>query len=141
MREDSAGRQVPVEQPASGVDGIVFGYLEKGRQRLPRGDRFFAVAVEGIVLRNALKLIPDRHTDGHWFGPAASQFGDDSAKLLLRDITVKNQPQAAQLTALYQKYFGPEEGQSDVDSSPAEGRSGSGVGKARSRGRSLRRPR
>src|SRR5262245_3205591 len=85
------GQPCPPAAPSDKVDGIVFGYLEKGDERLAAGkDACYVVTVGDVILANPLRLIPDRHTDGKWFGPAASQFGDSSARALLEDIIRQN---------------------------------------------------
>jgi hypothetical protein len=80
--------------------------MERGYEGLSTKDAFHAVSVEDIVLDQTLLLVPDRHTDGKWFGPSPSQFGDDSARALLRDIIEANPAKAGDLGAIYQQFFG-----------------------------------
>ena len=97
---------LPTAGPSDKVDGIVFGYMEKGYEGLSTKDAFHAVSVEDIVLDQTILLVPDRHTDGKWFGPSPSKFGDNSARALLRDIIAANPAKVAELKEVYQRYFG-----------------------------------
>jgi len=89
-----------VASPSDKVDGIVFGYMEKSKRR------FFAVKVEDVILSKPVRLVPDLHTDGKGFGPAASQFGDQSAKRLLEGIIAQNPGQEDELGQIYESHFG-----------------------------------
>jgi hypothetical protein len=71
----------------------------------PGKDACYASTVGDIILANPLRVVPDKHTDGKWFGPAASQFGDCSARALLEDIIRQNPDQAGELQGVYRKYF------------------------------------
>lgn len=95
-----------IDVPSRKVNGIVFGYMEKGKVQLPDSERFFAVRVENIVLDNPVKLERDVHTDGKGFGPKSSQFGDESANRLLNDIIKANPLQKAALMNIYSRLFG-----------------------------------
>jgi hypothetical protein len=106
VRLDGAGAESPIDAPSPKVDGIVFGYMERGYEGLSTEDAFCAVAVDDIVLDQKIKLVPDKHTDGKWFGPNSSTFGDTSARSLLEDIIRENPQQAAKLQAVYTQYFG-----------------------------------
>jgi hypothetical protein len=105
-RQNKEGAFLPTVEPSDKVDGIVFGYMERGYEGLSIKDAFNAVSVEDIVLDQTLLLVPDRHTDGKWFGPSPSQFGDDSARALLSDIIEANPAKAGDLGAIYQQFFG-----------------------------------
>jgi hypothetical protein len=102
-RIDSKGRERDIDPPSDLVDGIVFWYMEDGRKSLPKEKAFFAVAVEDVVLRQRVLLVPAKHTDGKWFGPSASQFGDESARALLNDMISANPDQADQLRSLLEQ--------------------------------------
>jgi hypothetical protein len=104
-RQNEKGVFLTTVGPSDKVDGIVFGYMEKGYERLSTKDAFYAVSVEDIVLDNPLLLVPDRHTDGKWFGPSPSQFGDESARALLRDIIAANLSKVAELQNTYKRFF------------------------------------
>jgi len=88
-----------LDSPSSKVDGIAFGYMQDG-------DRFLAVRVNDVVLAKPIELDPRIHTDGKGFGPTPSQFGDKSAKKLLKDIIEANPKQEAELIQLYDVFFG-----------------------------------
>jgi hypothetical protein len=105
VRHDESGAEWPIEAPSLKVDGIVFGYMERGKEGLHTEDAFFAVAVGDIVLRNPIKLGRTRHTDGKGFGPSASQFGEASAQVLLEDIIQANPGQAAELQEIHRSFF------------------------------------
>ena len=105
-RLDEEGNEWELESPSKNVKGIVFGYMEKGKEGLPDTDRFFAVRVEDVVLRNPIRLEPDLHTDGKWFGPQPSQFEDESARKLLADIIEANPEQSTELMRIYNRFFG-----------------------------------
>ncbi len=105
MRLDKENRPRQIEAPAETIDGIVFGYMEKGKEELPDSERFFAVRVEDVVIGNPIRLVPELHTDGKWFGPVSSQFGNESAERLLSDIIAVNPEQDLVLIAIYNKFF------------------------------------
>lgn len=105
-RQNEKGAFLPMVGPSAKVDGIVFGYMERGYEGLSTKDAFHAVSVEDIMLDQTLLLVPVRHTDGKWFGPSPSQFGDDSARTLLSDIIAANPAKAGDLGAIYQQFFG-----------------------------------
>ena len=104
-RIDGEGKERDLASPSRNVDGIVFGYMEKTGEELPGNDRFFAVRVQDIVLDNPVQLVPSRHTDGKWFAPRPSQFGDESARALLDDIIAANTAQQASLMEIYNQFF------------------------------------
>jgi hypothetical protein len=104
-RQIEEGVFLSTARPSNKVDGIVFGYMEKGYEGLSTKDSFHAVSVEDIVLDQTILLVPDRHTDGKWFGPSASQFGDDSARTLLRDIIAANPSKIEELEATYHRFL------------------------------------
>lgn len=106
-RIDAKGNECPIDPPSEKVDGIVFGYMEKGYEGLSTKEAFYAVAVKDTVLETPIPLVPDRHTDGKRIGPSAPQFGSNSARVLLKDIIARNPSQAAELQAIYRNYFGP----------------------------------
>lgn len=106
MRHGESGVEQAINEPSPRVDGIVFGYMEKGMEGLHTEDAFWAVAVGDIVLQNPIKLDRLRHTDGKGFGPSASQFGDASARALLEDIIRENPSQVTELQEVRQDYFG-----------------------------------
>jgi hypothetical protein len=106
VRHDESGGGWPIDPPSPKVNGIVFGYMEKGKEGLHSEDAFYAVAVGDTVLRNPIKLDRNRHTDGKGFGPAASQFGDAAARVLLDDIIHANPEQAAELHETRRDFFG-----------------------------------
>jgi len=81
------------------VDGIAFGYMQDG-------DRFLAVRVKDVVLSKPIELHPNIHSGGKGFGPKPSQFGNKSAKKLLKDIIEANAKQEAELTQIYDEFFG-----------------------------------
>jgi hypothetical protein len=106
-RIDGQGGEWDLDPPSRKVDGIIFGYMEKtGDEELSASERFWAVRVQDIVLENPIRLVPRRHTDGKWFGPASSQFEDESARALLSDIIEANPAQRAALVKVYTRYFG-----------------------------------
>ena len=105
-RIDADGNERDIDARADKADGIVFGYMEEGGKGIAEAERFFAVAVERIVLDKPVRLIPDRHTDGKKFGPSASQFGDSSARALLGDIIRDNPGQTTELRATWRADFG-----------------------------------
>ena len=94
-----------IDAPSRNVNGIVFGYMEKGKAQLPDSERFFAIRVENVVLDNPVKLERDVHTDGKGFGPKSSQFGDESANRLLNDIIKANPQQKAALINIHNRFF------------------------------------
>lgn len=100
-RIDGEGKERDLASPSRNVDGIVFGYMERTGEGFPDNDRFFAVRVQDIVLENPIQLVPRRHTDGKWFAPKPSQFGDESARALLSDIIAANPAQRASLMEVY----------------------------------------
>jgi len=105
-RLDEENKTLEIDAPSRNVNGIVFGYMEKGKVQLPDGERFFAVRVEDVILDNPVKLERDVHTDGKGFGPISSQFGDESANRLLNDIIMANPQQKAALMKIYNRFFG-----------------------------------
>lgn len=107
---DGEGTEKPAWKPSPKVDGIVFGYMEKGYEGVPQKEAYYCEAVGDVVLEKPIMLIPDRHTDGKRYGPASSQFGDVSAKTLLRDTIEQNPNQASQLEEIQHEFFGSLQG-------------------------------
>jgi hypothetical protein len=106
MGRHESGAEWSIEAASPKVDGIVFGYMEKGKEGLRTEDAFYAVAVDDVVLQSPLKLDRSRHTDGKGFGPTASQFGDRAAQALLEDVIKANQDQIAELREVQRRCFG-----------------------------------
>ena len=106
MRHDESGAEWTIDEPSPKVDGMVFGYMQRGKEGLRTEDAFYAVAVGDIVLQNPIRLNRSRHTDGKGFGPSASQFGDASARALLEDIMRSNPAQATELREVERDFFG-----------------------------------
>lgn len=87
-----------IDEPSDNVDGVFFGYLEKpGREFFAVRARYLDVVVN---LDDPILLDPSRHTDGKNFGPQPSQFGDESATNLLRDMIAANPSHAASLKSI-----------------------------------------
>ncbi|RYZ17710.1 MAG: hypothetical protein EOO70_01150 [Myxococcaceae bacterium] len=80
---DKDGIEKEAQEATEKVDGLKFRYMQC------RYDEFVAVAVEDVVLRAPVLLIPVRHTDGKGF-MSAPYFGDESAMHLLVDMIVAN---------------------------------------------------
>jgi hypothetical protein len=87
-----------IDEPSKRVNGIWFGYLQMSKHE------FVAVRARYLdVLVNLESPVPidvERHTDNKGFGPKPSQFGDESATNLLRDMVAVNPSQASELNAI-----------------------------------------
>ncbi len=91
------GRERPLPKWPAGVDGVRFGFMQKGRQ-------FVAVRASrgqvDVVLKNPVSLRRARHTDGKGVGPTPTTFGDEAALRLLDAMVTLNPSQRAPLEAL-----------------------------------------
>jgi len=76
-------KTMPADEPSKNARGIRFGYMQ-------RGNEFFAVRVDKLVLRAPVLLVCERHTDGKGFGPNASLLKDVAAMRILVDAIIAN---------------------------------------------------
>jgi hypothetical protein len=100
-RRDGVERPLP-KWPAR-VDGVRFGFMQKGRQfvavRASRGQL-------DVVLKTPVSLRRAKHTDGKGLGPTPTTFGDEAALRLLDDMAAQNQSQRGLLEALERQITG-----------------------------------
>jgi hypothetical protein len=96
--EGDDGTRHPIQGWPATADGLRFGFMEQ------QGKRFVAVRVrygdDEVILRNPVRLDPDRHLGGKRFGPKPITLGDVPAGALLGDILDANPEQRAELDAL-----------------------------------------
>ena len=80
------------------ADGLRYGFMEQ------KGKRFFVVRVcygdSEILLKNPVRIDPDRHTGGHRFSAEPVPVDEEPSSHLLGDIITANPEQRAELSAL-----------------------------------------
>ena len=97
--EGTDGTQHPVPPIPADVDGVCVGYMEKA------GKKFAAVRVQhgkdDVVLKNELRLDPDRHMGvGKRFSAEATMLDDEMMATLLGDVMEKNPEQRNELARI-----------------------------------------
>lgn len=94
---DDGDRHVAKPWPKA-MDGVRFSFMEQP------GKRFVAVRVqyagEDVVLKNPVRLDPERHLGGKRFSPEPVALADGPAGALFGDILESNREQQKELKAI-----------------------------------------